>query len=480
MCGIVGLHSANKAGFFKNDVDALKGMLVTNSLRGIDSTGLMGFDKTNEKNHEVNIVKSVGSPFNLFDWGRAREFFDRMNSRFGTVVGHGRYATKGDVNGENAHPFEEGHITLVHNGGISNFYQLRDFEKHSHVQVDSHLVACLIAEKGAEEVLPRLQGAYTLVWYDSTDGTLHMARNDQRPLFLGENKDTLFFASEVETLAFVNSRYNLQMDEEKFVSLPAYRHYIFEKGSLVPEVRTYAQYVPPSFQSRYRGEDWDEWNVMPPSNLSKRERKALKYLKNNKTNNVTQIDRNKLISSAGIDIAAPCSMEIEDWEDHSTANNIQKLVKGYNPLYPNVEIRCWCNYTDNQLISAGTLKGTVRTILVINPSTTLRGVPFILFLENHSLGQETTRDASLTKGLGYTEDKTWVNLTDTTNDTVISIASHRFDQMGCHNCAFCDQRLTDEEMEKPENLGVYREHGVERLVCTSCMCGWDKNLDSVN
>lgn len=453
MCGIVGVHTANKFGFYANDRDALKGMLVVNSLRGIHSTGIMGFHKEDNMREQVNIVKSVGSPFNLFEWDRTDDFLSRMVASMGTVVGHGRYATRGGVNAVNAHPFEEGHIVLVHNGGISNFHQLKDNKKHEGIEVDSHLVARLISEEGAEDVLPTLRGAYTLVWYDTTDGTLHMARNAERPLFMGENKDNLFFASEYPTVWWASARYNLKL--EKVESLPTFSHFIFEKGSIEPEVIEYKEkhiYLPPQ---KYNHNDNDYYTPR---------RQAAKLT------NQDQAQMAQMKASTGLSIGDDVAYFIEDFRDLFSGDDSGKLIVGYNENYPNVEFAVASSlFSDNDLISATRMLGKISRVIVIPPTVAIReGVRFRAFLTDFALEEPKAVYGYLDK------EKEWVqmkNLADEVNPTY-SMATHRLRHLSKDGCGWCTDPITEAELAHPEQLGLW-EFGKEiQIICKSCAKGY--------
>jgi len=61
MCGLVGIAGAPS---HKNK-DLLNDMLVFSSVRGFDSTGVAMVEENGTKSH---IVKSVGNPYDLFNY----------------------------------------------------------------------------------------------------------------------------------------------------------------------------------------------------------------------------------------------------------------------------------------------------------------------------------------------------------------------------------------------------------------------------
>ena len=240
MCGLILMHTADKIGFLSSDKESLKQMLVLNSIRGVHSTGIAGASLLED---DASIIKSIGSPYNLYTQKNTDEFFTRMVSKFTTIIGHGRFATKGGIDAINAHPFKEGHIVLAHNGTINNFYQLKDKDKHANIEVDSHLVAKLIEENGAEATLPRISGAFVFAWIDLNEKTFNIARNSQRPLYACKlkSRNVLYFASEEETLAWNANRNAIALDSMWEVETNKIYTYAF--GSIEPTIKEFKNYT---------------------------------------------------------------------------------------------------------------------------------------------------------------------------------------------------------------------------------------------
>ena len=109
MCGIMG---------YTGPLDASE--VILNGLeqleyRGYDSAGLAltGVDST------ISIFKKVGKVANL----KAEK--SQMPSNAHTGIGHTRWATHGGVTDINAHPHRAGRVTLIHNGIIENYLELK-------------------------------------------------------------------------------------------------------------------------------------------------------------------------------------------------------------------------------------------------------------------------------------------------------------------------------------------------------------------
>lgn len=213
MCGIVGVAGAvtfKEEGIFKQ-------LLVIDSLRGEDSTGVASVSRM----RDVNVVKSVGDPFQLFE---TRGFTDIMKTNNNVLIGHNRYATVGRISRKTAHPFEFSKVVGVHNGTLKNKYSLH---KGSDFDVDSEALYHHINEKGLEDAIDVAEGAYALVWYNKEKDTLNFLRNKERPLFtvLTEDKRCLYWASEAWMLEVALARENIKHGDVTAVPVDTHMSY---------------------------------------------------------------------------------------------------------------------------------------------------------------------------------------------------------------------------------------------------------------
>lgn len=210
MCGIVGMISKNPSGFYTKDLTLLDQMLYADALRGDDSTGLFGV--TTEGN--VHLLKEASCSTIFMADKKYDEFQKTMISNMKFVVGHNRSSTKGTITDKNAHPFNEGDITLVHNGTLWAHKYLKD------VEVDSHAICHVINERGAQQALNDILGAYALVWYDNKDQSLYLARNKERPLHILETDTIYYIASEINMLYWLLSRNGISIGEKDAKHIP--------------------------------------------------------------------------------------------------------------------------------------------------------------------------------------------------------------------------------------------------------------------
>lgn len=197
MCGIVGIAGNLKLG----DEALFTNLLFADTLRGSHATGVA---LVKGQCREITTFKGAYSaPIFLGLQETANVLQNFMQNT--VALGHNRHATKGSASDhKGAHPFVSDHITLVHNGSLTTHAALTT----ETFVVDSAAICKAISVEGAANVLPKLSGAYALVWIDSNLNTLNFARNSERPLFL--NKDhfsgSLCWASEEGMLNWLIAR----------------------------------------------------------------------------------------------------------------------------------------------------------------------------------------------------------------------------------------------------------------------------------
>jgi predicted glutamine amidotransferase len=220
MCGLIGYISPYTNGFSNNEIDAVEQALILNSLRGDDSTGAVAIDNKNVWQWR----KAIGNPKRFLEshtqWGDLRR---TLFARGKVVFGHGRAATRGDVNAENAHPFDitrddKSHLLLVHNGTLHAHQSLPGFSEHD---VDSEWLAKTIATIGAEEALSQVNGAIATIWWDEKDNTINFYRNYERPLWTAILKSGgLIYNSEPEIIKYLAHRFKLELKEGPYELSP--------------------------------------------------------------------------------------------------------------------------------------------------------------------------------------------------------------------------------------------------------------------
>src|SRR5579862_8555722 len=140
MCGIVGCASTEGMKNRSARLDYMKMGLDIGSWRGWESTGLALVGQ-NAKEAPIVYKRAV----NGRDFIQLKIVDKYLNDieKFPVVIGHNRAATtgRGNIVDHNAHPFQYGKITLVHNGHIRNCHSLKGAAEGAGCQVDSAHVA---------------------------------------------------------------------------------------------------------------------------------------------------------------------------------------------------------------------------------------------------------------------------------------------------------------------------------------------------
>src|SRR3954470_2748360 len=160
MCGIVGYTGPREAGPIL--LEGLKRL----EYRGYDSAGIALVDEDGV----LFVEKKVGKLANLQTPTANR------TPHAGIRRAPTRWATHGRPNDLNAHPHQNctGAITVIHNGIIENFRELRDgLEARGHTltsETDTEAIAHLVEEAyqgdladAVRATLKQLEGAYALV-----------------------------------------------------------------------------------------------------------------------------------------------------------------------------------------------------------------------------------------------------------------------------------------------------------------------------
>ena len=220
MCGIVGA-----AGQLNQKHErAFKTMLILDSLRGIDSTGVLVV----HRDGSCDLPKAVGNPFYLLE---SRVLAKAMEGFHSILLGHNRYATQGKVNIRNAHPFEFDTVVGVHNGTLKNKYALEDGHKFD---VDSEAFYNHIDKHGVEDAVHKLDGAWAIVWYNKDEGTLNMLRNSERPLYVSVTKEgQLFWASEAWMIEVALNREQIEFSDPELIPVDTWHKIqVFNDGTL--------------------------------------------------------------------------------------------------------------------------------------------------------------------------------------------------------------------------------------------------------
>jgi len=161
-------------------------------------------------------------------------------------IGHTRWATHGKPTERNAHPHSTGRVSVVHNGIIENFHELRaelrtagaNFESDTDTEVIVHLVdGCLRSGmtpvEAVRQSLARLRGAFALALIFAEHDDLLIAARRGSPLAIGHGTNGYYVGSDAVALAPFTDAITYLEDGDWAIVLPGQLIVHDEQGNLV-------------------------------------------------------------------------------------------------------------------------------------------------------------------------------------------------------------------------------------------------------
>ncbi|WP_460274590.1 glutamine--fructose-6-phosphate transaminase (isomerizing) [Celeribacter sp. ULVN23_4] len=202
MCGIVGILGNHEAAPIL--VESLKKL----EYRGYDSAGI-----ATVSSGKLDRRRAVGKLVNLSDL----LVHEPLSGKTG--IGHIRWATHGAATTGNAHPHRSGPVTVVHNGIIENFRELRaelaEAGIYPETETDTETVVLMTRmymdqgmapREAAVAALKKLEGAFALLWLFEGEDDLMIAARNGAPLAIGHGDGEMFAGSDAIALAPMTDR----------------------------------------------------------------------------------------------------------------------------------------------------------------------------------------------------------------------------------------------------------------------------------
>jgi len=231
MCGIVGYLGP------QNPKDIIISGLKKLEYRGYDSAGLAILNEGKTKR-----IRASGKLKALEDKLTTEKFDGHIG------IGHTRWATHGAPTERNAHPHQVGGISLVHNGIIENYVEIREELIANGATIssdtDSELVAHLIANeiektkdlyKAVGNILNKIRGAFSIVAMWEKNPNQLVAFKDGPPLVVGLGEKENFVASDVQALLQYTRKF-IYLDDREIAVVNGTDVKIFSaNGTAVPK-----------------------------------------------------------------------------------------------------------------------------------------------------------------------------------------------------------------------------------------------------
>lgn len=211
MCGIVGYIGSGNAK--EMIIEGLRRL----EYRGYDSAGIALY-----RDGKIETRKHVGELSNL------EKIIDDPDYDSYMGIGHTRWATHGVPSDINAHPHSntDNTITVVHNGIIENYVELRKmleeeygivFKSDTDTEVIPHMISIYYdgdLKEAVNKAVSKMRGAYAIAVICSNEPDKIIGVRKDAPLVAGIGNGCNFLASDIPAfLRYVRSVYFIENDE---------------------------------------------------------------------------------------------------------------------------------------------------------------------------------------------------------------------------------------------------------------------------
>jgi glucosamine--fructose-6-phosphate aminotransferase (isomerizing) len=198
MCGIVGyVGNQDALGVILSGLERLE-------YRGYDSAGVAVVE-----GGDVSVTRARGKLIELKKAVQNRD--PSLVAQLG--IGHTRWATHGRPSEENAHPHTAGRISLIHNGIIENYIELRkeleaegcEFKSETDTEIAAHLLNKFVQEgntpfKALKLTCDRVRGSYAFLAIDADYPDRILIAKNATPIVIGLGEEEVFVASDIPAI----------------------------------------------------------------------------------------------------------------------------------------------------------------------------------------------------------------------------------------------------------------------------------------
>ncbi|MCD8506668.1 MAG: glutamine--fructose-6-phosphate transaminase (isomerizing) [Alkalibacterium thalassium] len=254
MCGIVGYIGS------KDAKEVLLHGLEKLEYRGYDSAG-------------IYVIREQNDGHLFKEKGRIAALRDKVDGSVeaNAGIGHTRWATHGEPSVRNAHPHQStsGRYTIVHNGVIENYQEVKDayledveLVSETDTEIIVQLIAWFAENEGLDtldafkKTIVTLEGSYAIALIDKEDPDVIYAAKNKSPLLLGKGDGFNVICSDAMAMIKETNQFVELMDKEVAVvtkdslsienfsgDIIERNHYIAELDSNDLEKGTYPYYM---------------------------------------------------------------------------------------------------------------------------------------------------------------------------------------------------------------------------------------------
>ena len=203
MCGIIGINS-NNSNIENHIITGLKNL----EYRGYDSAGIAFII-----NGELQTIKVKGKINGLEHEINAKAIKSNL------MIGHTRWSTHGLANQINAHPHQTQQVSIVHNGIIENYIQIKEeliglgheFKSETDSEVIPHLITYYLNQNNSplesiQKTIKRLEGAFSIAAIFLSQPDIIIVARKGSPLVIGYKENQMSVASDAYALSFLTNK----------------------------------------------------------------------------------------------------------------------------------------------------------------------------------------------------------------------------------------------------------------------------------
>lgn len=227
MCGIVACITKKSPCHKVNEI--LTNGLLQLQNRGYDSAGISYYNPNSEQIITIKYASETNK--NAIEKVKEHPGISTMNNSIQMGIAHTRWATHGAKSDVNSHPHlsNDNKISLVHNGIIENYLELKDFliktGNFTFVsQTDSEVIVNLISyfynlyklnmENAINKTIQKLEGTYGLAIINKDYPNSLFCVANGSPILVGKNDESVIIASEISGFCnYLKSYITLQKND---------------------------------------------------------------------------------------------------------------------------------------------------------------------------------------------------------------------------------------------------------------------------